>query len=161
MANPNDARDPITGLFNRQYLEDALPREIDRARRCGHSLGLAALALEIKHGDQPAREPSDVLLWEFGYLLQLHLRAEDIACRVHAHEFVVVMPGIDSAVLARRAVELRGALERHYTGYRVEFQGPLVITAVIAAYPRDGLTAPSLIEHLSAVLGRARVTAGL
>ena len=162
MANPNDARDPVTGLFNRQYLEDALPREVSRARRRGQSIGLAALSLEIKTTiDRPARVPSDVVLWEFGYRLQLQLRAEDIACRVGAHEFVVVMPDIASTALACRTVELRGLLERQYAGDGNDLGGWAVITPAIAAFPQDGLTAQAVMRHLSAALERARATAGL
>src|SRR5690606_2643984 len=40
-------RDPLTGLLNRRYLEEAFEREIERARRLGRPLGV--LMIDIDH----------------------------------------------------------------------------------------------------------------
>ena len=158
----NDGRDPLTGLYSRQFLEDLLPREISRAQRHGNAVGLAALDL-----DAPARnprsgwKPSDAELCEFGYLLQLRMRAEDVACRVGARNFVLIMPGITSAVLPRRMIELRATLERYYAEKTRRFRGGPVITLAIASFPEDGLTARGLMKTLRDALGRSRSTAGL
>jgi diguanylate cyclase (GGDEF)-like protein len=158
----NDARDPVTGLFNRLYLDDILPREINRARRHGSSIGLAALKLEVvSSDDRSTRKPGDALLCDFGYLLRLQLRAEDTACRVDAGDFILVLPGISAADLPRRAVELRGSLERYYAKKVKRFRGEPVFKLAIAAFPEDGLTARGLLGTLREALDRSCSPAGL
>jgi diguanylate cyclase (GGDEF)-like protein len=160
MADLNDARDPVTGLFNRLYLDDALPREISRARRHGLSIGLAALEVGIGSATGPRREPDDALLWEFGYLLQLNLRAEDIACRAGVRDFVLILPGMPPDMLARRMVQMRSVVEGYFADRKIRYGGQLVIMLAVATFPEDGLTAHALRQALSQALDHARSLAG-
>ena len=65
-------RDALTGLFNRRYLEESLPREIARCERRG--LPLALLMLDLDHfkafNDAHGHDGGDALLAAFGRLLQ-------------------------------------------------------------------------------------------
>lgn len=163
MIDLNDTRDPQTGLFNQRYLDEILPREISRAQRQGTSVGLGAIEIDFQTPPQrtvrPANEP---LLWELGYVLQLHLRAEDTACRVGAGEFVLILPDMPPLTLARRLMEVRATLERHYDVRKRGPRGGLAsITLATATFPEDGLTARVLMQSLRDALERARMTAGL
>jgi diguanylate cyclase (GGDEF)-like protein/PAS domain S-box-containing protein len=88
--------DPLTGLFNRRYLDDTLPRELNRSRRNNEPTCIAML--DIDHfknfNDTFGHEAGDLILRELGHLLRSQIRKSDIACRYGGEEFVLVL--IDS-----------------------------------------------------------------
>ena len=87
-------RDPLTGLYNRRYLEESLAREIARCQR--RKLPLVVLMLDLDHfkafNDQHGHPGGDTMLASFGRLLQANCRPEDIACRFGGEEFTVILP---------------------------------------------------------------------
>lgn len=102
-------RDPLTGLFNRRYLEESLEREMARCQRKDQPL--AVLMLDIDHfksfNDTNGHPGGDALLAEFGRLLQSKCRADDIACRYGGEEFTVILPEASLALALERAEEIR------------------------------------------------------
>lgn len=87
-------RDPLTGLFNRRYLEESLAREIYCAERKQQSLGI--IMLDVDHfqrfNDTFGHEAGDLLLQELGNFLQTSIRKSDIACRYGGEEFLLMLP---------------------------------------------------------------------
>ncbi len=85
--------DPLTGLYNRRYLNDTLPREIEYTRR--HKIDTCLALMDIDHfkhfNDTFGHEAGDIVLRELGHLLQENVRKSDIACRFGGEEFVLVM----------------------------------------------------------------------
>lgn len=102
-------RDPLTGLFNRRYLDDTLPRELHRSRRA--NLPFCVAMLDIDHfkrfNDEHGHEAGDEVLRTVGQLLNSGLRRSDIACRFGGEEFVVIMPGSTPEAAQQRLEELR------------------------------------------------------
>jgi diguanylate cyclase (GGDEF)-like protein/PAS domain S-box-containing protein len=94
--------DPLTGLFNRRYLDDTLPREINHARRQKARICLAMLDIDhFKHfNDTFGHEAGDLVLRELGRVLQENVRKSDIVCRYGGEEFVLVL--LDSTLEASR-----------------------------------------------------------
>ncbi len=86
--------DPLTGLYNRRYLEDNLARELSRAQRQNTSLCVSML--DINHfksfNDTFGHAAGDTLLAELGRILRENLRMSDIACRYGGDEFVLILP---------------------------------------------------------------------
>jgi diguanylate cyclase (GGDEF)-like protein len=95
-------RDPLTGLFNRRYLDDTLPRELLHAQR--HNSQTCLAMLDIDHfkqfNDTFGHEAGDLILRELGCVLRESIRKSDIACRFGGEEFVVVL--FDSPLEASR-----------------------------------------------------------
>lgn len=107
-------RDPLTGLFNRRYLEASLPRELARAeRRMSH---VALLMLDLDHfkryNDNHGHDAGDALLAQFGSTLAHLCRGEDIACRFGGEEFTVVLVDMDAESARVRAEAIRSATAR-------------------------------------------------
>ena len=87
-------RDPLTGMFNRRYLDVTLPRELRRNQRNNELMSVAMLDLDNfkKFNDLHGHEAGDTVLKNVGNLLLRFLRSSDIPCRYGGEEFTVVMP---------------------------------------------------------------------
>jgi diguanylate cyclase (GGDEF)-like protein/PAS domain S-box-containing protein len=90
--------DPLTGLFNRRYLDEVLPRELDVAQRRNASLCVVMLDIDgfKQFNDRLGHGAGDALLREFSQMMRNHLRKSDIVCRYGGDEFVIIMP--DSSI---------------------------------------------------------------
>ncbi len=89
-------RDPLTGLFNRRYLEETLEREFLRATRQGAPIALIMLDIDHfkQYNDTYGHDAGDVLLRELGAFLQRCCRGSDVACRYGGEEFVLDAAGV-------------------------------------------------------------------
>lgn len=133
-------KDPLTGLFNRRYLEETLEREMHRAKRNNSPLSL--VMLDIDHfkqfNDRYGHPAGDLLLKEFGNNLRAHVRGQDIACRYGGEEFILVLPDATAAQAHERAETIRQSL----VSLTVDYQGvrlPAITASFgVAAYPVDG-----------------------
>jgi diguanylate cyclase (GGDEF)-like protein len=102
-------RDPLTGLFNRRYMEESLDREIHRAGRENTPLGVIMLDIDFfkKFNDQYGHEAGDRVLKAVAELLQVTIRQEDIACRFGGEEFILILPGASRDSMIAKAHEIR------------------------------------------------------
>ena len=104
-------RDPLTGLFNRRYMEETLQREISRARR--GKIPVSVIMLDIDFfksiNDTYGHRAGDLVLQNLARLLQNSVRMEDVTCRYGGEEFCVVMPGASLEIACRRAEAIRVA----------------------------------------------------
>lgn len=151
-------RDALTGLFNRRYLEESLPRELGRCERRG--LPLALMMLDVDHfkafNDQHGHEGGDAVLAAFGRMLQSHSRAEDIPCRFGGEEFVLILPEADLASAQRRAEDIRTAVAALRVQHRRRELGGLTVSIGIAVAPDDASDAPALQRLADEALYRAK-----
>jgi diguanylate cyclase (GGDEF)-like protein/PAS domain S-box-containing protein len=151
-------RDPLTGLFNRRYLEEALKQQLSRVSRTQHPLGV--IMLDIDHfkqvNDTYGHAMGDALLRELGQLLISHVRAEDIACRYGGEEFIVIMPDASLAVTQERAEFLRQAIRM----VRVQHGGLLLegvtLSLGVAVYPQHGQTKDDVLRAADGALYGAK-----
>lgn len=151
-------RDPLTGLFNRRYMEETLERELRRARRGNRNMGILMLDLDRfkQLNDTAGHEAGDAFLRELGELLQRSLRREDIPCRHGGEEFVVVLPDASLEDARRRAEQIRDGIKNLRTPYKGGIVGPLSASIGVAAYPEHGSTGEALIRTADAALYRAK-----
>ncbi len=159
-------RDPLTGLFNRRFMEEALELEIRRAARNQRTLGMIMIDLDNfkYYNDKFGHEAGDLLLKELGVLLKSNVRAEDIACRYGGEEFTLIMPEGNSSVTLQRAEFFREAIQRINLQYRGNALGPITASMGVAVVPDHGRTASDLVAAADRALyrsknaGRDRVT---
>ena len=136
-------RDPLTGLYNRRYLEESLPREAERCERRGRPLSV--LMLDVDHfkrfNDEHGHAAGDALLARIGQVLAATTRGEDIACRFGGEEFTVVMPEADVEQATARAEQIRAAIAEASILYLGRELGP--VTASIGVDElRAGMDTP-------------------
>ncbi|MBK1724368.1 diguanylate cyclase [Thiocystis violacea] len=150
-------RDPLTGLYNRRYLDETLPREFARAKHEGYSLTVAMLDVDFfkRINDTWGHPAGDEILKALAQRLSEGVREGDIVCRYGGEEFLLVLPHIAQEIAFERAERLRldfadSALECADT----KIQATLSIG--LASYPDHAQTPDALIEQADAALYRAK-----
>jgi len=130
-------RDPLTGLWNRRYLEETMTRELPRARRGNTGIGAVILDLDhFKHlNDSFGHDAGDFVLAQVAELLRHATRGSDIACRFGGEEFGLILPGANLEQTRNKADAIRGA----FAGMNLMFEGvplgQLTLSAGVAALP--------------------------
>ncbi len=101
--------DSLTGLPNRRYWEQQLPRELARARRDENPLCVAMLDLDHfkAFNDRRGHQAGDQLLTEAAAAWRLALRPYDILARFGGEEFSVILPGCATPDAVRLIERLR------------------------------------------------------
>ena len=104
--------DPLTGAYNRRYLMDQLPREIDRSARYGREL--AVIMCDVDHfkriNDTHGHLVGDEVLKWFVATVQDHVRSADWVARYGGEEFVIVLPETNVRNATAAAENLRKQL---------------------------------------------------
>lgn len=151
-------RDPLTGLFNRRYMEESLQREIATAKRKDRQLGLAILDLDHfkKFNDTFGHDAGDLLLRETGGLLMQSSRAGDIACRFGGEEFVLIYPEASPEVVVRLAEELRQAIHAMQIQHYGRALGQVSASFGVAFFPQHGDTTDALLRAADIALYAAK-----
>ena len=152
-------RDPLTGLYNRRYLEEMLGRETRRAVRAEQGLGVLMLDLDHfkKFNDTYGHEAGDTVLRETASFLLKSVRAEDIVCRFGGEEFLVILPVADLKVTQARAERIRSKLRELTVLHQGRSLGMVTVSVGVAGLPRHGTTPKELIEAADAALYRAKI----
>jgi diguanylate cyclase (GGDEF)-like protein len=152
-------RDPLTGLFNRRYLEETLQRELSRAVRHGSALGVIMLDLDHfkRLNDAFGHLAGDALLRALGAFLVANLRREDVACRYGGEEFLLILPGSTLENARRRAEQLQEQLKDLRAEHDGRPLGPVTCSLGVAAYPEHGATAEALVQAADTALYRAKL----
>lgn len=151
-------RDPLTGLFNRRYLEESMERELARAERKAAPLALIMIDVDQfkQFNDTFGHEAGDLVLREIGLLLKAYVRGGDIACRYGGEEFTVLMPETTLATARQRAEGLRGEVRRLQLQQSGQMLGAITISLGVALYPEHGNSLEMLLRAADVALYEAK-----
>jgi diguanylate cyclase (GGDEF)-like protein len=151
-------RDPLTGLFNRRYMEESLMREIANAARKNKPLGLMILDLDYfkNINDNFGHEAGDQVLHQIARLLTRRSRTGDIACRFGGEEFVVIYLEADPEALTSFAMQLQTSIRELGLRHEGHDMGRITASFGLAVYPLHGQTADALLRVADQALYRAK-----
>lgn len=151
-------RDPLTGLFNRRYLEEFLSQEIHRSQRNHYEIGIVMLDIDhFKHfNDTFGHDAGDVVLQEVGKLLKSQVRGSDVACRYGGEELTLIFPETSLEQTADRAEALREAIAQLQLNYSGKALGTITASLGVASFPDQGLTGEAIVQAADAALYRAK-----
>ncbi|SHL19826.1 histidine kinase N-terminal 7TM domain-containing diguanylate cyclase [Phytopseudomonas punonensis] len=149
--------DPLTGLYNRRYLDEMFGRELARARREHSPLSLALIDLDHfkQLNDQHGHLDGDDVLKSVAQHLLVNLRSSDTVFRIGGEEFLLILPGADAREatkrleaiclgLAQKQIETRSGM-RHMT-----------LSAGLALWPEQGNALDELMRAADAALYEAK-----
>jgi diguanylate cyclase (GGDEF)-like protein/PAS domain S-box-containing protein len=159
-------RDPLTGLFNRRFMQESLDRELLRAKRKNHPL--TVLFLDLDHfkrfNDTFGHDAGDLVLRSMAEVFRNYFRGDDVVCRYGGEEFAVILPESTAQDAEQRANELRVAAKKLHLKHQGRTLDPVSISAGVASFPEHGSTAEELLRvadqglYQSKADGRDRVT---
>lgn len=151
-------RDPLTGLFNRRYLEEFFQQEIHRAHRNQYCVGV--IMIDIDHfkrfNDTLGHDGGDFLLQEIGQLLKDVVRASDIACRFGGEEMILILPDVSLEIACQRAEFVRNAIAQLRLTYNSKAIDPITASFGVACFPDHGGTANAVIKMADNALYHAK-----
>lgn len=143
--------DPLTGLYNRRYLDEFFARELARAQR--EKLPLALALIDLDHfkrlNDECGHLVGDDVLKAVAQHLLDNLRSTDAVFRIGGEEFLLILPGLNAQSAELRIEVLRAQLATSAQPTRVGAL-PVTLSAGIALWPEHG-------EHLDSLLHAADV----
>lgn len=151
-------RDPLTGLFHRNYLMETLSRELARITWSGSPLGLIQIDVDhfTTYNDQHGHEAGDAVLKAVAEVLLRSSRPSDVACRYAAEEFTLLLPDAPPGVVGARAEELRCRIEDLRIRHRgVKLPG-ITISCGVATAPENGTEAEALLMSAEEALREAK-----
>jgi diguanylate cyclase (GGDEF)-like protein len=151
-------RDPLTGLFNRRYLEEVLALEMIRAIRNQHPIGI--IMADIDHfkrfNDTYGHLAGDAVLVHVGKLLPTLVRGSDLTCRHGGEEFVLVLPGTSREITQMRAEHMPDGIRNVQLQYDGQTLEAITFSLGVAVFPGHGSTIDSILVAADTALYRAK-----
>jgi diguanylate cyclase (GGDEF)-like protein len=129
-------RDPLTGLYNRRYMEEFLDHALHSARRKHRPLAVMMLDLDRfkRYNDAFGHAAGDRALAAVGEALLRCVRAEDVACRYGGEEFALILPECSLREATVRAEEIRKRLKEYRAQRDHEPTDALTVSIGVAAF---------------------------
>jgi len=151
--------DELTCLFNRQYLDVALARELQRCYR--HKVTLSVLLLDVDDlktiNDHSGRPAGDEALRRLGEMIRKAFRAVDLPGRFAGDEFAILLPDTSRqrafAAAERVRSDIAWFFQRHPVGGR---PSAVTVSGGISSYPGDSSAADSLLGAAERALYAAK-----
>lgn len=150
-------RDPLTGLYNRRFLEETLARELSQAERAESFVSVVIIDLDFfkRINDTHGHAAGDLVLEAMGGFLRASCRGGDAACRYGGEEFVVILPGASLADAVQRVDQWR----QNFMALKVrcgDIELNCTFSAGIAAYPLHGQDIAALLKAADNALYTAK-----
>lgn len=149
--------DPLTGLFNRNALEQRLAeldgQPVDQEEGLSHALLLCDLDHFKQINDRLGHAAGDAVLQDIAYAMRAALRAGDSIYRVGGEEILVVLPSADEEDAIEIAERLCAAVrERQPVGV------PVTVSIGVAVSRSGSLDTDELVRQADAALYAAKAS---
>ena len=151
-------RDPLTGLYNRRYMLDALERELLLARRNRHPLSVIMLDIDRfkTFNDTFGHDAGDTVIAAAAEVMAGSVRQSDFVCRYGGEEFMVVLPQAGLAAAESIAEKIRRGIENLTVSHQGQSVGRVTISAGVAGYPDINAGHEALVEAADKALYRSK-----
>ncbi|WP_205665231.1 diguanylate cyclase [Caldimonas tepidiphila] len=150
-------KDPLTGLYNRRYMEETLARELVRAQRNGTPLSVVVADLDHfkRINDVHGHPAGDAVLRSAARQVASLIRASDVACRYGGEEFVLILGDCSKEAAIEKAQQICDALRA--LAVKGEARAiPVTASFGVACAPEDGDEPGVLIEAADRAVYRAK-----
>lgn len=151
-------RDPLTGLFNRVFMEEELMRLVHQMNRLGRPMAVAMIDLDRfrSFNEDHGHLAGDLVLRSVAAWFEGFRRGSDVACRYGGDEFVLILPEAGAVQTRARIDPLRRRLA-DTTILHEQRRLPAVTASVgVAEFPTDATTAVALLQAADEALYRGK-----
>jgi diguanylate cyclase (GGDEF)-like protein/PAS domain S-box-containing protein len=150
-------RDPLTNVYNRRFLLDAMDRELAQAARNENPAAIVILDIDFfkQFNDTYGHRCGDFVLQYIANFLNERIRRGDVLCRYGGEEFVIFMPNAPLGAAYERAETLRNEIANAF----LEYEGLHLKTsfsAGVAGFPMHGDTSDSILNTADKALYQAK-----
>ncbi|HSF80729.1 MAG TPA: GGDEF domain-containing protein [Anaerolineales bacterium] len=144
--------DSLTGVYNRHFFNEILPREMVRASRYNKQLSILLLDMDgfKEFNDTYGHLQGDVALKAIARIFAAQLRSSDTIARFGGDEFVVILPETNRRMAKATAERIRNAVKS-----QSQFDTKMSVSAGIAVY-RSELSPEGLLEEADQDLYRQK-----
>jgi diguanylate cyclase (GGDEF)-like protein len=151
-------RDPLTGLFNRRYMEEALAQEQHRTKR--NDAQLAVIMIDIDHfkqfNDKFGHDGGDAILRALGAFFTKHVRGSDIACRYGGEEFILILSPSTAEGARQRAEKIREGARLLSVSHANRDLGAITLSLGVAIFPDHASEAAAIVKAADVALYQAK-----
>jgi diguanylate cyclase (GGDEF)-like protein/PAS domain S-box-containing protein len=153
-------RDPLTGLFNRRHMNDALRKELLAARQHSSIVALAIIDVDFfkQFNDTFGHDAGDHVLQSVAKVLQDQAQESEIMCRFGGEEFVVIFCNTELSAAMRRTEHILAAIRSLELRHGNRHLGNITASLGLSLYPADAITSEALLERADAALYHAKET---
>jgi len=151
--------DPLTHLYNREYFDHQLDKEILRSRRNGESFSLLTLDLDgfKAYNNRFLQSAGDIALQEFAGILSGSVREVDTVARLGGDEFGIILLEGNTEGARALAQRILQRLQRHLMPGEKESRTERLSASVgIASFPSDSFDKTDLASKADRALHMAR-----
>jgi len=151
-------RDGLTGLFNRRYLDETLPRELEQMARSNQTLSLTMIDIDRfkRFNDEFGHDAGDEVLKLVGKILQQTIRLGDIACRYGGEEFVIILINASLEDARQRVNDICQNIKKTQLNFQGQNLPQMTVSAGIACAPLHGQQADILLGAADEALYAAK-----
>ena len=150
--------DAVTGLYNRNWLDKMLPRQVGRSRSTGEPFSLVMIDIDHFKGynDSHGHLGGDRALFTVACTLRDKLRPADMAARYGGEEFAVLLPQCMLSDACNVAERLRSAVAESPVIFPSGPELPPVTISLGVAELNDSFTTEGFLAAADAALYRAK-----
>ena len=151
-------QDPLTGLYNRRFMEETLQRETRLAERTAKPVGILMLDIDRfkAFNDTNGHEAGDALLKALGEVLKKQVRGSDVACRYGGEEFVIILHEATPEFSTQRAEQLRQSVSDIKLAHQGKSFSGFSVSIGVASFPGHGATWEEVLRAADQALYAAK-----
>ena len=150
--------DGLTALYNRRWLDNALPRLLAQMIKSGQPL--CVLMIDVDHfkhyNDTQGHPGGDIALMAMGRILKSSVRPYDFVARYGGEEFMVLLPNTPLTAGAALAERIRRETESYAITHASGAPMPGITVSIGLAESHAGSTVQSLVAQADAQLYLAK-----
>jgi diguanylate cyclase (GGDEF)-like protein len=152
-------RDPLTNVYNRRFLADAMDRELAQANRNEKPASVVIIDIDFfkQFNDTYGHRCGDYVLQYIAKFFGDRIRRGDVLCRYGGEEFVVFMPNAPIDAAYQRAEAWRNEIANAFIEYE-DLHLKTSFSAGVAGYPIHGSTSDAILNAADKALYQAKNT---
>lgn len=153
----NSLRDPMTGLYNRRFIEEYVSTLVGGSQRRKSAFSVLMLDLDFfkQVNDTHGHEVGDKVIKTLADLLLRNVRSSDMAVRYGGEEFLLVLMDTGADAAMQVAEKIRGEVE----ATKIPLAGGMLqktISIGVAEYPNDSDTFWQVVKFADVALYQAK-----